>query len=394
MPRGNQSGTVELHDGKLRVRFFDQRGSRVTESTGLSNTVQGRKQAQALLKLRVAEVALGTYVRPASGPSSPTFDDYIDTWTASLVGKLNRDGRTFKPSTIEHYRRLLRGGWSPHLGHLRLAAIRPKDIDAANAEATRGHGANYSSSLVMVLKKALRQAVADGYIAGQSPAGHIKTPLPAKPRLVEGDVWTAEEVRRMLAAADEIGPAFGLMVYLGAMTGMRYGEIRALRPENVALEERVIRVRLTCAEDYSGQDAGPPKTPRSIRDLDIAPEVARRLRSHMKQLDGSSPWVFPHHLYPEQPWPYWKLRADMLRLHKAVGRRLPPHRTRHTFASNALGAGATATEVARYMGDTVQTVDAVYATWTGRDAKRAAARRFASMYDSAPILSREETEPA
>lgn len=381
MPKGNQSGSIETHHGRLRI-VFSTAGRRIREATGQPPTKEGYRAARALLRRRVAEVEAGAYVEPKTARRAGlTFSAYSAKWIESL-GK-TREGGDYARTTLVKYRRLL-DVWCRHIGDVEMFRLTPEIMEEARVKAVASASQNYSSGLVMIVKKMLRQAEADGAVR-PGLASFTRTPLPEKRTLVAGQVWSREEAAKAPALAAEIDQAFGVMVLVALSTGMRLGEVRALRAENVDLDERVIRVRLTAAEDYpKGQAvAGRPKTLSSIRDLDVDERVAEALRQQIAR--SGSEWVFPYHLDASKPMSYWRMHAMFRKLCDKLGRRLPPHRVRHTFASTAISSGEHLKDIASYMGDTQATIEKVYLTWVDRAAKVAAASRFAKMYDSAPI---------
>lgn len=383
MPKGSQRGSIEAHHGKWRIQFHvPGRNRPVRESTGLPATEKMRKAALAMLRKRVAEVEAGVF----SERSVRTFGDYAEAWIKALEGSASRGGDTFKRSSIVRYERLLRR-WRLALGSASLASLTLTDIEAAKRSVLSGVAASTATSLMIVAKKMLRQAAKDGLIAS-SVVESMKTPPPPRRRVLPEEVWSQEEAARLPGEADTIDPEFGRYVRIALFTGMRNGEIRGLALENVDLSERVLRVRMTATEDYlEGDDpVTAPKTTDSVRDVDVPAALLPTLREQIRHaMAKGSPWLFPSHLDASKPMPYWRLRAWNNRLGTAMGRRLPPHRTRHTFASLMLVSGEDLGAVAEMMGDTPMTVHRHYAAWNDREAKRRRAERAAALYDSSPI---------
>ena len=394
MPKGNQTGRVELHNGKLRLDFYVG-GDRVREPTGLLPSKEGHKAAAAQLRKRLAEVELGEYQPPAERATKPaqrrTFAEYAKTWVASLKGAPSREGKPFKASSVLRYERLLRR-WSSHIGDKELRSLTKTDMVAASVPVLEGMKPNTRTGLVMIAKKMLRAAAADGLAKPETPEW-MKTPTYQKRKLTKDDVWSFEEAARLPVEAAKIDPMFGRMVAIDLRVGVRGGELRGLRLEDIDFNRRMIKIRRTVVEDYmEGEPTSEVKTERSERALEFDEQVMDLLREQVRTVLGKSEWLFPSHLDPKLPLPYWKWSDWHAALGKALGRRLPPHRLRHTFASSALTKGSTLTEVSDYMGDTQATVQAHYAAWTEETARRAAARRFSTMYDVAPMSPPQEEQ--
>lgn len=394
MPRGNQTGSVETRSGKLRLVFYVE-GRKVHEITELRPTKEGMKAAHSLLKRRIAEVELGEYQAPAArAPKAQqrrTFAEYGKTWVASLKGAPSRDGKPFKPSSVLKYERLLRR-WNLEIGDRELRTLTKTDMVAASVTVLAGMKPNTRTGLVMIAKKMLRAAVADGLVKPDVPEW-MKTPTYQKRKLTKEDVWSVEEAARLPIEAAKIDPTFGRMVALDLRLGIRGGELRSLRLEDIDMTRWTLKVERTASEDYmEGDPTGDVKTERSQRSLDFADQVKELLREQVRSVLGKSEWLFPSHLDTNLPMPYWKWHDWHEELWKRMGKRLPPHRLRHTFASVALTGGATLHEVAAYMGDTHATVEGHYAAWTEEEARKKAARRFGSMYDSSPIHPQGEAQ--
>lgn len=84
---------------------------------------------------------------------------------------------------------------------------------------------------------------------------------------------TMDEARRLITASDE---PVRTIVMLATMTGLRIGEILALRWGRINLASGTLRVEETC---YHGR-FGTPKTKASRRELPIAYVVVQTLLSH------------------------------------------------------------------------------------------------------------------
>ena len=84
---------------------------------------------------------------------------------------------------------------------------------------------------------------------------------------------TAEEVRRLIAASSE--EPLRTIIILATMTGLRIGEILALRWGRIDLLRGTLRVAETCYKGHFGS----PKTRASRREVPLAAAVVRELKS-------------------------------------------------------------------------------------------------------------------
>lgn len=199
-----------------------------------------QKDAQRFLQEALPKVADGTYVEPSSEPLAV----FLRQWMQAIEANV-------KPLTSRRYRQTIEGQIAPRaIGSIPLARISPADVLAFMAELERcsdpscehtggncrGLAVASRSTVLAVLRRALNDAVAWEKIA-RNPAARIKPPRVGQTRVT---AWTANELRRFLEyVADD---RLAALWRLGAMTGMRRGELCGLRWQDVDLEAGLLRV--------------------------------------------------------------------------------------------------------------------------------------------------------
>lgn len=94
-----------------------------------------------------------------------------------------------------------------------------------------------------------------------------------------------EEVRLFL---EKVSPRFRNFFIIAFFTGMRFGEMAALKWERVDFKKEIIKVKETLVKGITT----PPKTKRSSRDIDILPPVMDALNDQKKETFGKSDYVF------------------------------------------------------------------------------------------------------
>lgn len=136
------------------------------------------------------------------------------------------------------------------------------------------------------------------------------------------EAFTADEVRRIFAAADEIGKGWPLAVRLGACTGLRYTDIAHLRHEDI--KNGAIRVK-----------------PSKTRRWGIA--VCLPLPADVLALVGNGDGlILPNHAYHydrSRRMPAGERFSDVLRLAGIPDADRDFHCFRHTFRSRLSAAG-------------------------------------------------------
>ena len=141
-----------------------------------------------------------------------------------------------------------------------------------------------------------------------------------------------EEVNRFLKVVE---PYYKPFFSVAFFTGMRFGEMAALKWKNVDFRLGLIKVRETRVRGEEGR----PKTAGSVRDIKILPPVIEALREQRKTTMGKSEYVFQNRkgrpLLPNSIlYHIWKPALEKVGLKP---RSL--YQTRHTFATLMLDAG-------------------------------------------------------
>ncbi|WP_161882795.1 tyrosine-type recombinase/integrase [Deinococcus alpinitundrae] len=250
--RHNQGSFRERRPGRWEgARWIDELGRRVTV------TADTEAKARRLLEEKVREVRHGS----VSGRSTKyTFDEYAEL----VIGQ-----RPVKQRTRDKYRTDLRLYLAP-LHRLRLDKITPAHLRTAYAAlsekglsvAVRGH----AHTLVRLV---LETARSDGLIA-KNPAS--VSGLRPKPPRGEEDIPTRSyepsQADQILDASSLI--LHGEIVAFLIRTGMRRGEVAALRWKEVDLEKRTALVKTTRSTSGSTVYEGSPKTGPSRRSVPLS----------------------------------------------------------------------------------------------------------------------------
>jgi integrase len=181
-----------------------------------------------------------------------------------------------------------------------------------------------------VLRIALAYAVRQDGILRASPIAAV-----ARPRLDrEIDFFTREETRKFLAAAKT--DRYRALRYLVVATGLRWGEVAALRWADVDLEEAALTVRRALKET---REFGSTKSRGGRRRIDLPASVVVELRRHRKKKWKPDDLVFETEngepLHPSN----LARRHLFPTLERAELRRIRFHDLRHTAAAIRLLAG-------------------------------------------------------
>jgi integrase len=200
-----------------------------------------------------------------------TVGEYLDRWLQDV-----RD--TVRQGTHKRYEYAIKPHIKPALGRIKLKDLNPAQLRWFYRERLySGLAPATVHKLHIVLHKALKAAVADGLIPRNVAAG-VKLPRITREEI---DPLRLEETRRLLDAAR--GDRLKALYVLALNTGMRQGELLALKWDDLDLERGVLRVRRTLTQVDKGFALGEPKTKKSRRTIRLTASAVRALRDHLSR---------------------------------------------------------------------------------------------------------------
>lgn len=250
---------------------------------------------------------------------------------------------TRRPNTYKGYRSVVDAHLVPSLGHIKIQKFTIAHLQAFYVEKAQSLKPRTLIVIRSTLSGALDEAVKQGFI-GRNVAKLVDLPSVEQ---YEGQVLTVEQAKKLLAAAQ--GSRLDALLLVAVTTGMRKGELVALRWNEVDLEKGVPQVRHNLAWVRGmGLVEGEPKSKAGWRKIALASVVIDALREHqVKQLEARTQvgdlWrdrglvfcsVYGGYFNGDYVWRLFK------RLLKAVG--LPDvrfHDLRHSAATVLLAAG-------------------------------------------------------
>jgi integrase len=312
-------------DGHWRARYRDGAG------TEYSRHFVRKVDAQRWLDGVTTAVTSGTYVDP--GRSSITVGKWSHRWLATKVD--------LKPSTHARYEGLLRVNILPRWNSITLADVTHEGIAAWVGELSRsGLSASTVRQAHRVLSLVFSLAVRDGRLA-RNPADHVPLPRAAKRERV---FLTMDQVDELADAAGDYRVAILFLAY----SGVRFGELSALRVRRLDLLRRRAEIAEAVAEVHGRATFSSPKS-HQVRSVPIP----RFLVDDLAQLvAGKEPDDFV----------FTAPKGGLLRLQnfrhgifdravRATGLDgLTPHGLRHTAASLAIASGADVKVVQQMLG--------------------------------------------
>lgn len=249
---------IELEDGNRKTYY-----------------VKSKQEGREKLKQLQRQIEQGTL---ATGPQQ-TVKQYLEYWLEE-VHKPN-----IKISTYVKYRKVIQGYIIPALGDVKLEKLTPQHVKSLyNKKQRDGLSPKTIHSIHGVLHKALDNAVLWSLVS-RNVCSVVKPPRLVK---TEKPSLTLEEAHKLLESIR--GHRLEMLLTLALTTGMRRGEMLALRWSDIDFKKKLVRVRRTV--DYiprHGYVENEPKTTAGRRSITLADFVLDMLKQHRtRQLEAKS----------------------------------------------------------------------------------------------------------
>jgi integrase len=291
-----------------------------------------RREAAKVLSQKLALAGKGP-VR-----SRVTFATIANQWVATVVPM-------YKPSTQKNHRHILGKHLTPRFGDWAIADVTRQQIQAYVAHLNAaGYAPKTVDHIHDVLSAILRTAVKWGHLAENPSRGvDLPTPRTVKPK------W-ALTVEQSSALIQAMPPLARTLVGIALLTGLRRGEVFALRWKNVNLEQQHLTVEEAVYEGTVGTpktNAGRRRVPLSAGALTLLTEWKPQAKStnadSLLFSTCSGKWIRPENVLRRWVFP----ACDRLGMPRATWLTF-----RRTYASWAHEKGVPGKVVAHLMGHT------------------------------------------
>ena len=272
-----------------------------------------------------------------------------------------------RPSTVAGYRHLINHDVLPAIGGVELQALTALHLDRLYAGLLgRGLAMSTVRKVHAVVGMALSDAERKGFV-NRNVARLATPPAHSASRAPEMKFWTPEQLSSFLTsiASHHHYP----LIRLAALTGLRRGELAALRWSDVDLSEATVSVRQSTTVVGGKPITGDVKTKRSRRVVDIDAGTVATLKSWARTqkeyallhgagwsgsglvftMPGGEAW-HPDSIsqaFERLVSPASKARAEAS---LKIRPRIRFHDLRHTHASHLLAAGVNVKVVSERLG--------------------------------------------
>lgn len=258
-----------------------------------------------------------------------TFMDVAALW--------KEDKRQYvKPSTIAAYILLLENHINPAFG--KSCFINEQDVQSfVLKKNAAGLSQKTVKDMLIVLKMVIKFGAKHGWMQYQDWS--IKYPTEQKGKELE--VLSISHQKKLMQYVTDNFTFRNLGIYICLSTGMRIGEVCALKWSDIDVGTETIHVNRTIERIYiiEGNERrtelviGSPKTKNSIREIPISKELMKLIRP-LKKLMNDDYFVITNEAKPTEPRTYRNYYKQLL---KQLG--IPDlkfHGLRHSFATRCI----------------------------------------------------------
>ena len=233
-------------------------------------TVYGKTRKEAADKL--AKVLSDRIEGIVYDDENMTVGEYLDRW---LKGSVRGSVRQ---STYDRDASLVNNHLRPALGEIKLKKLSAVHVQGFYRDRIdAGLSPSTVHKMHAILHKALSQAVKWNMVS-RNVTEAVSPPRPAPKEM---SPLSPEEARRLLRATR--GDRLEALYILGVTTGMRQGELLALRWQDVDVKNRTVSVRRTLTRSGGRVEIGEPKTKKSRRSIRLTSRAVEALEEHLKR---------------------------------------------------------------------------------------------------------------
>jgi len=283
-----------------------------------------------------------------SDPGRLTVGAFISSWLTDTARYQVSEG------TFSRYERTCRNHLVPFFGRIKLRELSPAHVRAFKARKIE-EGLNPNTVGVMqgVLSTALNQAVDDDLVPS-NPASRVKKAVKREQAPMRS--LSQDEASKLLQAA--VGTRDEALLTLALRTGMRQGELAALRWEDLAFDGKPSITVRHSADTRTKTRVSTTKTGKE-RKIHIGPRTVEVLKAHRarqrEERMAATSWTDPGLVFPNTKGKIRRRDSVMRSLRRFLKEADLPvdvrfHDLRHTAGTLALRQGVPLHTVSRMLG--------------------------------------------
>lgn len=300
---------------------FSLDGKQVRKSTGLSDTKANRALVQnQIIPELLIKVHSGEFFKNSK---VPTVDEY-----RKISFAIHQQHR--KEFTIRSYERVYELHIQSVFGDKKLNSIKASELAIWQNNLLEKLAPKTVKLIRSVFCTILDDALKDELIS-KNPFSIVDSPK--NKEVKEKNPFTLDEINQILSHAN---PKMKAFFALGFFTGMRTGELIALKWSDINFQDKTISISRSIRQGVESV----PKTKNSIRTIEILDVLMPYLLAHRKSSDNDAVYVFE--TYQKKAYTsadkirvsYWEPLLKELNIKYRI-----LYQMRHTFASMMISNG-------------------------------------------------------
>ena len=340
LKRANNEGSVFQRPNK------SWRGQVTIEGQRLSFTGKTQNECKEWIRKTLNQIDVGMNFQS----TKIEINEFMAEWLASVESNV-------RPTTLAQYQQITRDYIIPAFDKIKIRDLRPDQIQKLyNLKLQNGLGERSVKTIHAVLHTALNHALKLGIIE-RNPASVAKPP---RPNQKEMKFYDETQVQKFLITAKELNERYLTLYNLAITTGMRQGELLALKWDDIDWQRRTLKIqRQLKRKKGGGFRFSPPKSKAGKRTINLGQNTIRILRDHQNMLvaekyEAGEKWdnqglIFPNTLgKPSQPTKILKRFNNISEL--AGLPKIRFHDLRHTAAALMLNNNVPVIVVSQRLG--------------------------------------------
>ena len=345
-PRKSEGCFVVRNNGRLEYRFFyiDEYGQKKRKSISGGSREECYRRADEWLQKYMESIKL---LDQSSTITDILQRKYEGDYEANHIGE----------STLRSKRELLRIIGKNVIGTIPISMVGINEIEEFGVSVK-----HYSNRVIEALYQCLKAAFAIAEEEAIITNNPMKSKRVRKPKSDRRDkkvrALTRNEQSRLIDTMNTTEPPYGrndfrLQLFIELYSGMRMGEINALKPDDIDLEKNIIRVHSTIS---IGTDSKPfikegAKTQNGNRDVPISRALEPYLQEALERQKPNKLNLLFCDRYSGKPLRTSDVSNYFSRICKKA--HIEPrgqHALRHTFATRCIEAGIPPVVLKKWLG--------------------------------------------
>jgi integrase len=338
--KGHNEGTIRMRkDGTYEARY---------RVGNLRKSIYGKTKPEVKSKLQIvlANITKGDHLEPCK----VKFYDWLIEWLKTY--KKN----TIRETTYESHKSAIdKHIKNADVGKLTISALKPIHFQKLYNDKLKTLSAGTIKRLHVTLKDALKQSVNCDMIS-KNPLDKLSPPTIEKKEI---KILTKKDQQKFINGVSDL--KLGLAFLLAMQTGLRKGELLALRWDDIDIAKKILNVKRNVQRVNGRLLMQEPKTKTSRRMVPIMPQMIEQLENHKKEqnkekMRNRKIWDKNNFVFCTEfgqiidPRRFQDEFKDALKECELSDYNF--HALRHTFVSNLLDAGENPKVICELIGHT------------------------------------------